>query len=97
LQGLDAPEQFCVSLNNRDGIKPDQILNTIDYTHPIFDQKAVNAQARHEEINGPNRTYYCGAYWRYGFHEDGVLSALTAVDHFRKRSLYEQCNLRRVG
>ncbi len=97
LQGLDAPEQFCVTLNNRDAIKPDRILNTIDYTHPIFDQKAVNAQARHEELNGPRRTYYCGAYWRYGFHEDGVLSALTAIGHFKKRSLYEECNLRRVG
>lgn len=97
LQGLDAPEQFCVTLNNRDSIKPERILDTIDYTHPVFDQKAVNAQARHKEINGPNRTYYCGAYWRYGFHEDGVLSALVAVDHFRKRSLYEKCNLRRVG
>lgn len=97
LQGLDAPEEFCVTLNNRDGIKPDRILNTIDYSHPIFDQQAVAAQSRHEEINGPRRTYYCGAYWRYGFHEDGVLSALIAVDHFRKRSLYEQCDLRRVG
>jgi predicted NAD/FAD-binding protein len=97
LQGLDAEQQFCVTLNNREAIDPDRILNTIDYSHPIFDAKSVAAQGRHEEINGPRRTYYCGAYWRYGFHEDGVVSALTAVDHFRDRNLYEQCNLRGLG
>lgn len=97
LQSIDAKEQFCVTLNNREAIDPAKILKTIDYSHPIFDKKAVAAQARQTEINGPRRTYYCGAYWRYGFHEDGVLSALNAVDHFRQRTIYEQCNLRRVG
>jgi predicted NAD/FAD-binding protein len=97
LQGLDAPEQFCVTLNNREAIDSRRVLKSIDYSHPIFDDKAVAAQARHEEINGPRRTYFCGAYWRYGFHEDGVLSALKAVDHFRRRSVHEQRDFRRLG
>ena len=97
LQGLDAPEQFCVTLNNSEQINPDRILQTIEYSHPVFTEKAIAAQSRHVDINGANRTYYCGAYWRYGFHEDGVLSALTALEHFAERSVYEQRYLRRVG
>jgi predicted NAD/FAD-binding protein len=97
LQGLDAPEQFCVTLNNSDNINPERILDTIQYDHPIFTEKAIAAQARHQDVNGPKRTYYCGAYWRYGFHEDGVLSALNALKHFAERSEHEKCNLRRTG
>jgi len=97
LQGLNAPEQFCVTLNNSDRIDPDRVLETIHYSHPVFTQEAVAAQARHQEINGPNRTYFCGAYWRYGFHEDGVVSALNALDHFSDRTCNEQRDLRRVG
>jgi predicted NAD/FAD-binding protein len=97
LQGLDAPEQFCVTLNNSDKISPDRVLETIEYSHPVFTEQSIAAQARQKEINGSNRTYYCGAYWRYGFHEDGVLSALNALEHFTKRTMHEQCNLRRVG
>ncbi len=97
LQGLDAPEQFCVTLNNSDKIDPERVLQTIEYSHPVFTEQAIAAQARHQEINGPKRTYYCGAYWRYGFHEDGVLSALLALEHFTERSMHEQCNLRRAG
>ena len=82
LQGLNAPQQFCVTLNHTHAIDPEKILRTIQYAHPVFTQEAVAAQQRHREINGARRTYYCGAYWRYGFHEDGVVSALTAVEHF---------------
>lgn len=97
LQGLDAAEQLCVTLNNREKINPDRVLRTIQYSHPVFTQHAVEAQARHAEINGANRTYYCGAYWRYGFHEDGVLSALNALEHFAKRTSNEERHFRRVG
>ena len=82
LQGLNAPQQFCVTLNHTHAIDPEKILRVIQYSHPVFTQKAVAAQQRHREINGARRTYYCGAYWRYGFHEDGVISALAAVEHF---------------
>jgi len=97
LQGLDAPEQFCVTLNNSDRINPDRVIETIEYSHPVFTQQATSAQSRHQEINGSNRTFYCGAYWRYGFHEDGVLSALVALEHFREGLINEERNFRRVG
>jgi predicted NAD/FAD-binding protein len=83
LQGLDAPVQFCVTLNHTQSIDPGKIIQTINYSHPVFTERAVAAQKRHREINGARRTYFCGAYWRYGFHEDGVVSAMTALDHFR--------------
>jgi len=82
LQGLNAPQQFCVTLNHTHAIDPEKIIRVMQYAHPVFTQEAVAAQQRHREINGARRTYYCGAYWRYGFHEDGVVSALTAVEHF---------------
>ena len=83
LQGLEAPVEFCVTLNNAAAIDPDKIIQTIEYDHPIFTPGAVAAQQHHRHIDGARRTYYCGAYWRYGFHEDGVVSALTALEHFR--------------
>ena len=83
LQGIDCPEQFCVTLNNSDAIDPSKVLKRIHYQHPIYTPKSVAAQARHAELN-KGRTFYCGAYWRYGFHEDGVVSALEALIHFEQ-------------
>jgi predicted NAD/FAD-binding protein len=82
LQSLQATDQICVTLNHRKAIDERRILQVIDYQHPIFTERAVAAQKRHREINGMRRSYYCGAYWRYGFHEDGVVSALRALAHF---------------
>jgi predicted NAD/FAD-binding protein len=48
----------------------------MDYAHPVLDRATVAAQKRHKEINGARRTWFCGAYWGYGFHEDGVASAV---------------------
>jgi len=76
LQRIDAPVNFCVTLNHSDSIDPSKIIKRINYEHPVYDAKAIAAQKRHAEVNGVNRTYYCGAYWGYGFHEDGVKSAL---------------------
>ncbi len=84
LQSLQSPEPFCVTLNHTQAIDPHKIIQVINYSHPIFTERAVAAQTRHRDINGARRTYFCGAYWRYGFHEDGVLSAIRALDHFRK-------------
>ena len=55
-------------------------IRKITYAHPVFTPEGVAAQARHAEISGVNRTHYCGAYWRWGFHEDGVVSALDAIE-----------------
>ncbi|WP_372789894.1 NAD(P)/FAD-dependent oxidoreductase [Paraconexibacter sp.] len=81
LMGLDAPHEFCVTLNLTERIDPAKIIEVIDYAHPVFTTEGVAAQARHGEISGRNRTHYAGAYWRWGFHEDGVFSALQALEH----------------
>jgi hypothetical protein len=75
LQGIRASEELLVTLNRDDAIDPAKVLRTFDYAHPVYDVGTVTAQGRHAEISGTNRTWYCGAYWGYGFHEDGVESA----------------------
>lgn len=76
LQGIDAPERFLVTLNASEPIPPGRVLRRISYQHPHYTSQAVGAQKRWPEISGVNRTHYCGAYWGYGFHEDGVVSAM---------------------
>jgi len=76
LQSLPVKENYCVSLNAGADIDPKKVLRRIIYHHPIYDQKTIQAQARWHEISGVNRTHFCGAYWFYGFHEDGLNSAL---------------------
>lgn len=96
LQGLDTPEQFCVTLNNDSAIDESRIIKRMRYHHPVYTPTGMAAQQRQKEINGTNRTYFCGAYWRYGFHEDGVVSALNAIKHFNEHQ-YEQLHLRRAS
>jgi len=82
LQGLDAQRHFLVTLNRPDAVDPRHVIERIEYDHPLFTPAAVAAQARHAELNRGSNTYFCGAYWRNGFHEDGVVSALAALRHF---------------
>lgn len=82
LQGLHAPVEFCVTLNPFRKIDPSKTLSRMHYYHPVYTSRGNLAQKRHEEINGKNRTFFCGAYWGYGFHEDGVNSALAVCRHF---------------
>ncbi len=96
LQGIEAPVTFNVTLNNSSAIDPSSIIKRVEYEHPLFTPESVAAQARHAEINGTLRTWYCGAYWRNGFHEDGVVSALDAVEHFNEQ-IYEELYIRRAG
>ncbi len=84
LQGLDAPKTFCVSLNIGDRIDPAKIIRQFVYHHPVYTPESLLARRRHAEISGVNRTSYCGAYWGYGFHEDGVNSALAVCRAFGK-------------
>jgi predicted NAD/FAD-binding protein len=97
LQGIDSPVQFCVSLNHARAIDESSIIRRIQYSHPVFTPEAVIAQKQHSFINGDQRTYFCGAYWRNGFHEDGVVSALAALKHFKERLRNEERNIRRTG
>jgi predicted NAD/FAD-binding protein len=84
LQSLWAPVEFCVTLNRNRDIDPAKIIKKITYHHPLYRRQAPLAQKRWPEINGVNRTYFCGAYWGYGFHEDGVASALRVGREFGK-------------
>ncbi len=79
LQSLRADREFCVTLNRTAAIEPEKIIRTMQYAHPVYTPAGVAAQARHHEISARNRTHYCGAYWGWGFHEDGVRSALRVV------------------
>lgn len=76
LQGLESPETFCVTLNAGDKIDPSKVLGRYTYAHPVFTRAAIGAQAQWLSVNGVHRTWFCGAYWHNGFHEDGVKSAL---------------------
>ena len=80
LQDLDAPVPFVVTLNRRAAIDPRKILRTVVYQHPVYTQAAVEAQRRRAEIQGVNRTWFAGAYWGWGFHEDGMRSAIDVAD-----------------
>ncbi len=97
LQSLAAPVRFLVTLNHRRAIDERRILRSFSYEHPVYLPQGVAAQKRHRELNGQRRTYYCGAYWRCGFHEDGVVSAQTALAHFNEDLLHAELPLQRVG
>jgi uncharacterized protein len=82
LQTLVSPKPFLVTLNRTGDIDPKKIIHSVLLDHPVYTPEAVAAQKRRHEVSGRNRTFYCGAYWRYGFHEDGVVSAEWAVRDF---------------
>ncbi|TVP89730.1 MAG: FAD-dependent oxidoreductase [Pseudomonadaceae bacterium] len=86
LQGLQAADTFCVSLNQTAAIDPDKILARFSYAHPQFSLPAQQAQQRWRELLGARHSYFCGAYWANGFHEDGVVSALRVVDALQEDS-----------
>ena len=83
LQGLSSREPLLVTLNHTAQIDPAKIIKRLSYDHPVYTTDGAAAQLRHHEVSGVNRTGYCGAYWRNGFHEDGVWSALQALKHFQ--------------
>jgi uncharacterized protein len=82
LQSIDSHHDICLTLNEGEAIDPAQVLAVLEYAHPLFDAPAIAAQKRYDEISGQRSTWYCGAYWGYGFHEDGVQSALKVCRAF---------------
>ena len=78
LQRLPGARQYLVTLNREGAVLPERVIRRLEYEHPVFGAAGVGAQARHGELIGHRATSYCGAYWRNGFHEDGVVSALAA-------------------
>ncbi len=79
LQGLPADQPYLVTLNRSAAIDPAKVLRSFVYHHPIYSTAAVRAQRRHGEIDGAHGVHFCGAYWGYGFHEDGVASGLAVA------------------
>ena len=82
LQRLDAPNTYCVTLNNTDEVDTSALLGSYQYAHPQFSEVMVNAQQRRSQICGVDNLHFCGAYWYNGFHEDGVHSALDVCERF---------------
>ena len=82
LQSLDADREFCVTLNKNGTVDEDAVISAREFSHPVFSHAALSAQQRWREISGVRRTHYCGAYWGYGFHEDGVQSAARVCERF---------------
>jgi len=85
LHRLDAELDWFVTLNATPELDPAKVERVIPYSHPIMDRRAVAAQRRWDEISGADRIHYCGAYWRWGFHEDGCWSAIRAVERLAER------------
>ncbi len=86
LQGINSHHTFCVSLNAKDQISPDKVIHNFRYAHPELNAESIRAQQRWNQINGENRSWFCGAYWGNGFHEDGVASARRIVDSIKSQS-----------
>jgi predicted NAD/FAD-binding protein len=84
LQGHQSAEPILETLNPALPIDPARVLARMTYHHPVYSVAAIGAQRRYDEISGRRRTYYCGAYWGHGFHEDGVRSALAVGRSFGK-------------
>ncbi len=80
LQPLDTITDYFVTVNPDQKPAKDKIINEHDFAHPVFDKKAIEAQAKVPSIQGNNNTYFCGAYLRFGFHEDGILSAVNVAE-----------------
>jgi uncharacterized protein len=82
LQTLHADREFCVTLNRSAEVNPAAVIRSLRYDHPVYTPAALAAQSRWPELSGRRRTHFCGAYWGYGFHEDGVVSALRVCEEF---------------
>ena len=82
LQGLEAADDWCVTLNRTEAVDPSKIVRRVTYHHPVFSMRGVDAQERHHTIQGVRRTWFCGAWMRWGFHEDGLWSALQVTRDF---------------
>jgi len=97
LQGINSTHTFCVTLNNSAAVDENKILRHLNYDHPVFTPEGLAAQQQHSYLNGLNRCFYAGAYWGNGFHEDGVVSALQALDDFKENLRDAQQAIRRAG
>ena len=82
LQSLNLPSPLCLTLNPSCEIDERKTLQRFEFQHPVFSRESLDSQRRFAEINGKRNVSFCGAYWGYGFHEDGVNSALEVTRPF---------------
>jgi uncharacterized protein len=82
LQALNTKQQYFVTLNRKIPVVSDAIIREIDYTHPSYTFESAATQADLPKLNGKNRTFFCGSYFGYGFHEDAVKSGLRVAEYF---------------
>lgn len=87
LQNINCPKPLIVSLNQSEHIRKEYKLKTVYYQHPVYTNKTIEAQSKKDLIQGKNNSYFCGAYWGWGFHEDGARSAVEAVNEFKAQVL----------
>ena len=90
LQHIESSRAVCVTLNDEQAIDPEKVLARFRYSHPVYTTARAAAQRRHDELIGVQRTSFCGAYWGYGFHEDGVKSALAVCRRFESRDALQR-------
>ena len=86
LQGIRSRKNYFLSLNDAGRVRPEHRLREILYEHPVFSVEAMQVQKDLPSINGPGRVYFCGSYFRYGFHEDALVSALAAIEGLRAKA-----------
>ncbi len=89
LQGVSDKKNYFVSINSHDNIDPKKIIKEIDYEHPLFDVPAINAQAELHKLNEQGPIYFCGSYFKYGFHEDAFASAVNLCSQLLGRAVYD--------
>ncbi|NHA05092.1 NAD(P)-binding protein [Mucilaginibacter sp. HC2] len=92
LQGVSEKKNYFVSINPHDNIDEKKIIKEIDYEHPLFDVPAINAQAELHQLNEQGPIYFCGSYFKYGFHEDAFASAVKLCSHLLGRPVYGDIN-----
>jgi predicted NAD/FAD-binding protein len=90
LQGVSDKKNYFVSINPHDDFDEKKILMEIDYEHPLFDVPAINAQARLQTLNESGPVYFCGSYFKYGFHEDAFASAVALCSQLLKKPVYDE-------
>ncbi len=89
LQGVSEKKNYFVSINPHKDIDESKIIKELDYEHPLFDVPAINAQAELHKLNENGPVYFCGSYFKYGFHEDAFASAVQLSSHLLGKPVYD--------
>lgn len=88
LQGVSKKKDYLININGEEKVNPNKVIKRIEYMHPIFNVDALKAQFRLPELNEQGPIYYCGSYFRYGFHEDALLSSVNLCEKLLGRSVW---------